>query len=128
MRIAIALSAVWLFGATVYGRWVQADLRTGARAETAKAVLACLDKNTERRTHGEPEQRCGSDQEQRRALQSAGLRRRSTTRPLPLRSGWLLHGRWATPSCAPSGGSKAGHKQTALPGSQKRQPITASPH
>jgi hypothetical protein len=70
MRIAIALSVVWLFGATVYGRWVQADLRTGARAEKAKAVLACLDKNTERQTHGEPEQRCGTDQELRRALQS----------------------------------------------------------
>ena len=68
--IAIVLSGVWLFGATVYGRWVEADLRTGARAEKAKAVFACLDKNTERRTRGEPEQRCGTERELRRALQS----------------------------------------------------------
>jgi hypothetical protein len=70
IRIAIALSVVWLVGATVYGRWVQADLQTGALAEKAKAVLACLDKNFERRTRGDPEQRSGTDQEQRRALQS----------------------------------------------------------
>ena len=35
-------------------------------------------------------------------------RRRSTTRPSRLRSGWLLPGWLATPSCPPSGGSKAG--------------------
>ena len=70
VRIAIVLSGLWLFGATVYDRWVQTDLRTGARAEKAKAVVACLDYNTERRTRGESEQQCGTDQEVRRAIQS----------------------------------------------------------
>ena len=60
VRIAIVLSGLWLIGATVYDRWVQTDLRTGARAEKAKAVVACLDYNTERRTRGESEQQCGT--------------------------------------------------------------------
>lgn len=70
LPIAIVLSGVWLYGATAYDRWAEADLRSGAGAEEATAVVACLDKNTERRRRGEPEQRCGTDRELRRALQS----------------------------------------------------------
>ena len=67
---AIVLSGVWLFGATVYDRWQETDLRTGTGSEKATAILACLNQNPERRTRGESAQRCGTDRELRRALQS----------------------------------------------------------
>jgi hypothetical protein len=70
LGIAIALSGVWLLGATVYERWQETDLRTGAGWDQATAILACLNKNTERQTRGEPEQRCGTNRELSRALQS----------------------------------------------------------
>lgn len=68
--IAIVLSGLWLYGASVYQYSQEVDLRTGAGWQEASAILACLDKNRERRTRGESENRCGTDRELQRARQS----------------------------------------------------------
>ena len=69
-RIAIVLSGLWLYGTSVYQQWQEVDLRTGVGRQEANVILACVDKNSERRTRGEPEPRCGTDRELQRAQQS----------------------------------------------------------
>ncbi len=69
-RIATVLSGLWLYGASVYQQRQEVDLRTGAGRQEANVILACVDKNSERRTRGELETRCGTDRELLRARKS----------------------------------------------------------